>query len=141
VKSSDIAASLARLTAGWAPGPNQNQRSLFTARRALASSLALGIDSSASHPVLPTSAPETNTNIDLTDLIGAGIDLSSATTFGLISNVAAIDASNPSGLPAAARGMKVQESNGLFFDSNGVAFQVHILPRVREASVAFGTAH
>jgi len=135
VKSSDIAASLARLTAGWTPGPNQNQRSLFTARRALASSLALGIDPSASHPVLPTAAPETNTNIDLADLIGAGM------TFGLISNVAAIDASNPSGLPAAARGMKVQESNGLFFDSNGVAFQVHILPRVREASVAFGTAH
>jgi hypothetical protein len=143
VSITEIAELLARLTAGWTTDPAQKPESLDIARKALAASLVMGKEAAEIHPgrsSLPIHAPESDVITSLENLIAGAPELAKPTILGLVRSASALDPNNPSGLPAWARGMEVQESYGPFIDANGVTHFVDIIPLTLEASVAFGSS-
>jgi hypothetical protein len=143
VNAAEIAELLARLTAGWTTDPAQKPESLDIARKALAASLVIGKEATEIYPgisSLPTHAPDSDAIASLNNLIVGAPELIKPTVLGLVRSASAFDPNNPSGLPAWARGMEVQESYGPFIDASGVAHFVDIIPLTIEASVAFGSS-
>ena len=148
MSQSRIAESLAQLTAGWTSSPEEKPGSLDSARKALAASLLLGMESSDIHPALeglPPVAPHPDLITDLETLISgvyepAASEPADPAHFGLVRSLASLDPSNPGGLPAAARGMRVQQTFGPFTDASGALHFVDRFARTRQASIAFGSA-
>jgi hypothetical protein len=140
---SRIAESLAQLTAGWASGPAGKPESLENARKALAASLLLGMESSDIHPALeslPPSTPHPDLTTDLQMLIAGAPELAEPAYFGLVRSLTPLDPNNPSGLPASARGMRVERTFGPFSDASGALHLVDLFRLTRQANIAFGTA-
>jgi hypothetical protein len=140
---SPIPESLAQLTAGWKTGPADAPASLDNARKALAASLVLGMKSSSIHPALetlPPSSPSAELITGLQALIAGASELADPVDFGVVRSSAAVDPNNPSGLAASVRGMRVQQTFGPFIDAGGALHFVDIFARIRQASIAFGSA-
>src|SRR5258708_1534022 len=99
---SRIAESLAQLTAGWTSGPAGKPESLENARKALAASLLLGMESSAIHPALqslPPSTPHPDLTTDLQVLIAGAPELAEPAYFGLVRSLTTLAPNNPPDLP------------------------------------------
>ena len=143
MSQSRIAESLAQLTAGWTANPTGKPESLGNARKALAASLLLGMESRDIHPgleSLPPPSPQPDLTAELQSLVTSASELTASAYFAAVRSSVSLDPNNPSGLPAAVRGMQVQQTLGPFTDVSGASHFVDLFTIIRQASVAFGSA-
>ncbi|MCU1321477.1 MAG: hypothetical protein JWM43_1126 [Acidobacteriaceae bacterium] len=141
-----IAQSLGSLTAGWKASSTISPESLDAARKALAGSLVRGKDVGEIHPELanlPLPGADEESTAALKKMLADAPELADPSVLGVVRSAASVDPNNPSGLPAWARGMAIQQTLGPFLDLQGAAHFVDlipILPAATISSVAFGTA-
>jgi hypothetical protein len=138
----DVAQQIANITSGWKPGPGANAESLAAAQAALAASLTAGM----------TTGEIATVNTDLTahaldaeflSEIEQLLSRQAATTTAALAyarSALAADVRNPTGVPAWARGMQVQQVHGPFLDSHGISHFVDVVFFTVSVKFAFGNA-
>jgi hypothetical protein len=137
----EIAPLLAQLTAGWRPDPSTNADALLAARAALAESLRAGIAPAEISKAWKdlTRIPDAATTAEVSRALETRKDFP-ARPLAYESSAVTTSVRNPTGTPAWARGMKVQQTLGPFLDSQGIAHWVHILQFTIAVQFAFGNA-
>jgi len=139
-----LAASLAQLTSGWTPVPGLHAETVTAAREALAATLLAGKSSSDLHAALSSITELVAADPQLSDELQA-IAASAAraprpAALAVVRSPLAASLTNPTGVPAWARGALVTSSLGPFHDTVGLIHRVDLVRVTVSTRFAFGDA-
>ncbi len=136
-----IADSLAQLTSGWTPAAGVPTEALSAARAALAMSLVAGKSPGEIHATQPTLQTGLPSDPQLAaELLNIASQAAAkpVPAIAIVRSAHAATLSNPSGVPAWARGAKAAQSFGPFLDLQGVLNWVDLFLFTVSTQFAFG---
>src|SRR5262249_15703317 len=141
----DVTQLLAELTGGWRPGSGTTAGSLIEARAALAATLRAGISPTEVNPAWRdagiTPAPAASAEIaEISRAVEAAIQAQPFPVAAYVRSPLSGSVNNPAGVPAWARGMKIQRTLGPFLDAQGISHSVVIIQLTLAVQFAFGDA-